>query len=242
MNDLSWDVDYAILPVPAELGLARDEEYFAACAKNATAVMRVWRCEQALIATPKEQRGANFSAACAQLAARDWPVHVRRSGGSCVPQGPGVLNFSMIYPAPVTEGIEESYDLLCKFLIGLFSQLGINAEVGDVPGSFCDGRFNLQVDGQKIVGTAQRRKPIKQTENVAVLAHACILLDLDLDTATGGINQLYELIGDQGRFEVGACTTVRQLMGERYQGVEEIGDLLRSYFLKSFNTSLGEQP
>jgi hypothetical protein len=51
-----------------------------------------------LVATVRESRMPNFGAAQKVLAAQGWPVVVRCTGGSCVPQGPGVINLAVIHP------------------------------------------------------------------------------------------------------------------------------------------------
>lgn len=161
-----------------------------------------------LVVTRREARMANFTAASAVLAAEGWPVVVRSSGGACVPQGPGMINLSLIHPRIKGWTLEHGYLLLCDLLNRLLRSYGIEAETGEVPGSFCDGRYNLQSGGKKLVGTAQRWAGGNRTQ-AAVLAHACLLVDLDLVEVTDRINQLYRLCNHPQRFEPAACTTLR---------------------------------
>ena len=62
-----------------------------------------------------------------------------------------------------------------------FAQLGIAAEATPVQGSFCDGDYNLAVEGRKIVGTAQRWR------GRTCLIHALLLTDLDLAPAVAAL-------------------------------------------------------
>ena len=164
-----------------------------------------------LVVTRREARMENFAQASAALGAEGWPVVVRSSGGSCVPQGPGMLNLSVIHPRIKGWTLEDGYLLLCYLLGRLLASYGIDAETGEVPGSFCDGRFNLQIGEKKLVGTAQRWAGGNR-EHAAVLAHACLLVDLDLPEVTGRINQLYRLCNNPQHFDPDACTTLRKAL------------------------------
>lgn len=166
-----------------------------------------------LVATVRESRMRNFEEARRALSDQGWPVVVRCTGGSCVPQGPGVINFSVIHPKIKGWHLEDGYKLLCEVMAKLLESYGLNAITGEVPGSFCDGRYNLQVGGQKLVGTAQRWAGGSR-ENAAVLSHACLLVDIDLAESTEKINTLYSLCGNPQQFSAQACTTLRDCLGE----------------------------
>ncbi|MDT8443358.1 MAG: hypothetical protein RQ722_03615 [Desulfuromonadales bacterium] len=171
------------------------------------------RSSQCLVTTVRESRMTNFEEACRMLAEQGWPVIVRCTGGSCVPQGPGVINFSMVHPKIRGWYLEDGYKVLCEFLTQFLASYGLLATTGESPGSFCDGRYNLQVGGQKLVGTAQRWAGGSR-ENAAVLAHACLLVDLGLFEATEKINSLYRLCGNPQQFTAKSCTTLRDCLGK----------------------------
>lgn len=171
----------------------------------------------------------HFEHASKALAKDDWPVVVRRTGGACVPHGPGVINLSLVYPTPQDRDwqLEDSYRLLCSPLQKLIVSYELEPETGFVEGSFCDGRYNLQVAGQKLVGTAQRwRKSVVKEgagENRGyVLAHACLLTDTDITAATARINQLYRDCENPQRFVVDTCVSLKTLI-ERRQLIEDPG-------------------
>ncbi len=166
---------------------------------------------QSLVVTRREARMQNFAQASQTLAAHGWPVAVRCSGGSCVPQGPGVINLSIIHPHCKTWSLKDGYQLLDRLLKGFLASCGLQATTGEVSGAFCDGRYNLQVDGRKIVGTAQRWAGAYRSQ-AAVLSHACLLVDLDLAEATHRINQLYQLCNNPQSFNPQACITLRDAL------------------------------
>jgi lipoate-protein ligase A len=170
------------------------------------------RSAQGLAVTRREARMENFALASQQLTAEGWPPVVRASGGSCVPLGPGVISLALIFPRLKNWNLEDGYLLLCELLSRLLATYGLNAETGEVPGSFCDGRYNLQVAGKKLVGTAQRWAG-SSSRQAAILAHACLLIDLDLLEATAQINRLYRLCGNSTRFDPAACSTLAQCLG-----------------------------
>ncbi len=167
-----------------------------------------------LVATVRESRMPNFEAAQQVLAAQGWPVVVRCTGGSCVPQGPGVINLAVIHPKVKGWHLEDSYQLLCALLRELLAEYGLYATTGEVPSSFCDGSYNLQVGGQKLVGTAQRWAGGSR-DTAAVLAHACLLVDLDLVAATEKINTLYSICDNPQQFLPHACISLRDSLGPR---------------------------
>jgi lipoate-protein ligase A len=191
-----------------------------------------------LVVTRREARMENFAQASAALATEGWPVVVRSSGGSCVPQGPGMLNLSVLFPRVKGWTLEDGYLLLCELLNRLLNSYGIKAETGEVPGSFCDGRYNLQVEGKKLVGTAQRWAGGNR-EQAAVLAHACLLVDLDLPEVTAKINQLYSLCNNPLKFEHTACTTLRNVLPPSPLSTEFFVDEVEQRLAAQLNEKFG---
>ena len=172
----------------------------------------IYRVPQCLVTTVRESRMSNFAQACRALASDGWPVIVRCTGGSCVPQGPGVINFSIIHPRIRGWYLDDGYKLLCDFLAHFLASYGLTVTTGEIPGSFCDGRYNLQVGGQKLVGTAQRWAGGSR-DNASVLAHACLLVDTNLAEATEKINTLYRLCDNPQQFTLKSCTTLLDCLG-----------------------------
>lgn len=170
------------------------------------------RHPRCLVVTRREASFAGFDRARRVLAAEGWPLAVRASGGSCVPQGPGMINVGLVFPRPPGWSLEHGYRLICDLLTDWLQTFGIKATPGEVPGSFCDGRYNLQVAGRKLVGTAQRVGGAAGRQ--AVLVHACILNDVDVIEATEAVNRFYRLCGQKKRFDPHACTSLKTLLGD----------------------------
>lgn len=177
-----------------------------ALAGRSRAVM--WQGVQGLSVPRSYRRHARLNAVCTEFAARGWPVTLRRSGGGVVPQGPGVLNLSLAYRVKGRPGelADRIYSHLCGVLARALAGFGIETRPGAVEGSFCDGRFNLAVGNRKIAGTAQywRRRVGQQ----AVLAHALLLFDADVELLTERANEFEGALGSERRYRADAHTTV----------------------------------
>lgn len=222
-----------------ESALKRDLELLkevAAGKRGATA--RLWENSQCLVVTRKETRFPDFEMAKCQLESEQWPVIVRDSGGTTVPHHPGILNFSLLIP----QTHEQSFDLdtvymaLCEPIRLALAELGLIAEYGETPGSYCDGRYNLNVDGLKVTGTAQKimlsppnHKNIKQ----AVLAQAMLMVEADAEAGTLQVNRFYKLAGNNRQFDPAVATSLYDLLsGDAEKGVltERVRLLLEACF------------
>jgi lipoate-protein ligase A len=196
------------------------------------------RAPQCLVVTRREARMSGFARAAQNLAARGWPLVVRSSGGSAVPQGPGILNLALIYPRPQHWRLEDGFLLLCQLLGDFLWTYGLQAETGEVPGSFCDGRYNLQVDGRKLVGTAQRWAGTAR--HPAVLCHACLLVDPELDAATAQLNYFYQQCQSRLQFIPDSSTSLRQCLNVSAavglsQLMDEVESRLCTQLVQAFN-------
>ena len=160
----------------------------------------IWSSETRSLTLPERfSRSTSFAEAAADLEAKGWPVITRRTGGGITPQGPGIVNVALAFTVPPKDArsVPASYSAICDPLISAFAEFGLTARAGSVAHSFCDGDYNLEIDGQKIVGTAQRWR------GAAVLCHALVLIDLDLEDAVAAAQSLSDGIelGDCYRIE-----------------------------------------
>ncbi len=173
-----------------------------------------------------------FQAACNTLAAEGLSVHVRLSGGGVVPQGAGVVNLHLGYfadtpnPLPVAEA---HYQALCHILDKLFRHFGIATTAQTVQGSFCDGRYNLAVNGRKIAGTAQHWQRDKSAPNrYRVLSHA-VILAADPAMLTERANRFEAALGSDIRYRTDKTTSLATLAGANGADVIQVlQDLLLS--------------
>lgn len=186
-------------------GIACEAEWMALAAATGRAGAHLWRGESALV-VPRSYTALPGWAA----AARSHAVQVRASGGGVVPQGPGVLNLSLVWRTERATpcGTEEIYRALCSELTHALARLGIEVAPQAVPGSFCDGRFNLAAGGRKLAGTAQSWRRI--AGQPVVLAHAVIVVDADPLALTEIANAFERDLGSRRHYRAEALTSVAQ--------------------------------
>lgn len=180
-----------------EQGLQAEQALLAAvCAGEAEHGLLFWQPdEQALVMPRRMSRLAGFDQAAQALAESGWPVLLRESGGEPVPQSPATVNIALVYAQPSgdmdRDRIETAYRRLCQPLLDVLTALGCHASLGEVDGAFCDGRYNVNLDGRKLVGTAQRWRQAQGGARPVVLAHGALLLDNQREGMVAAVNRFY---------------------------------------------------
>lgn len=210
--------------VDPQVAIARDDMLLdQVAAGDAPATLRIWQTTQSIAVPRHFSLNDRFANAARTLADQGWPIALRSSGGSAMPQGPGILNVSMVFSHDRSMSIEAVFQLLTDPLSAFCNGLGFSAGVGSVPNSFCDGRYNLVVNQRKLAGTAQKRK------KHAVLAHAALQIDLDLTAICRSINYLNEQIDRDERCRPDAATTMAMVLGRDISRAE-IVQRLEAFF------------
>lgn len=205
--------------------LAREKQLLAQIANAGQGwESEVWSTDQALIVPFSATHEADYENACREMAEAGWPVLVRHTGGDVTPQTPSMVNVSFAFCVPRTDNlsIRETYLSFCQPILDfLNSELGIEAYLSSVDGAFCDGAYNVVVDGCKLAGTAQRWRLTKTPQGqpaVAVLGHAAILWDVDIAVSIAATNAFYK------RASVDRCviaqkhTTLKRLVDDQRRG------------------------
>lgn len=184
--------------VTVEAGLRAEQDLLAAvCRGEQDHGVLFWRpTDRALVMPRRMSRLEGFEVACAELAIAGWPVLLRETGGEPVPQSPAVINIALVYVAPRSEGdhgrIESAYERLCQPLCEALREWGGVASVGEIEGAFCDGRYNVNLNGRKLVGTAQRWRQGLNGKRPVVLVHGALLLDNERETMVAAVNRFNE--------------------------------------------------
>lgn len=207
------------------------------------ATARLWEVPQCLVVTRKETRFPYYQQAVEILSDSGWPIIVRDSGGTSVPLHSGILNFSLIFPqtSSCSFNLDDAYMALCTPIRHALCRLNLNAEYGETPGSYCDGRYNLNVGGLKITGTAQRvmlstsnKKGIKQ----GVLAQAMLMVEADAKSGTDWVNRFYQEAGNERRFDPAVATSIDALVDNQLAAGEltiQIRKLIAEEFSQLIN-------
>ena len=122
------------------------------------------------------------------------PVAIRATGGTVVPQGPGTCNITLFTRHRDHPGIRPFYEDWCDALQEGFTALGLATTVGPCEGSFCNGDYNLLLDGWKLVGTAQRWTRARDGSTLGH-HHAVVMLGADPRELCARTDALYRAAG-----------------------------------------------
>src|SRR4051812_14442127 len=118
--------------------------------------VRIWAPVPALALSRMDQLRPGGAAAAA-AAARAGVESVRRvSGGHAVVLGRGSFCAGFAEPAATFEGSQQRYERLSAAVLGAFADLGIDSELGELPGEWCPGAWSIHSGGVKLAGLAQR--------------------------------------------------------------------------------------
>jgi octanoyl-[GcvH]:protein N-octanoyltransferase len=123
-------------------------------------VCHLWRHPRAFVIGSKDSRLPGAAGAVKWLERQGYSVLVRNSGGAAVPLDQGVVNVSLILPidAQIPQGFYADFERMYSLIRRTLSAFGCEITRGEVAGSYCPGDYDLQVDGLKFCGIAQRRQ------------------------------------------------------------------------------------
>jgi lipoate-protein ligase A len=223
-----------VIDISVEAGLQAEQDLLAAvCAGEFEYGLLLWRpLDRALVMPRRMSRLAGFEQATEALAVSGWPILLRESGGEPVPQSPAVVNIALVYAQPRGDNdrdrIENAYNRLCQPICDVLIELGGAASLGEVDGAFCDGRFNVNLDGRKMVGTAQRWRQSQGGQRPVVLAHGALLLDNEREQMVEAVNRFNQICEQDQRVrahshialhEAFPAADVLDQLAERYQKI-----------------------
>lgn len=201
----------AVHLAPLADGMVREADWLTLAARSGRPSAHLWSATPGFVVPRSYERLPGWAAACAVTEAAGGTVQVRASGGGLVPQGPGLLNLSLAWVAgesATPRDTDAIYREMAAELAEAFARLGIVATAQAVEGSFCDGRFNLAVDGRKLVGTAQAWRRVEGRQ--VVLAHAVIVIDADPEEISAAANAFEQAAGSERHYDAEVLTSVAQ--------------------------------
>ncbi len=178
--------------------------------------LMLWQAKQATLVLPAGKKWSASEELTQTLSAESWLLHSRKTGGAPVPQCAGVINLSHLYiwPDSAPYSITQAYENLCTVLHSFFRQFNLQSQVHATDFSYCDGDYNININGKKIVGTAQR-VILKKGGGKIVLAQAFILIDVLLAEIIKPVNLCYEVSGKTERVKAEVHTTLFENTTER---------------------------
>lgn len=171
--------------------------------------LMLWQTKNPTLVLPAGKKWPESDTLKNALLVNDWLLFSRKTGGAPVPQCPGIINLSHLYlcSADSAYSITQAYQELCSVLDGFFIKFNLKSKAHATEFSYCDGDYNININGKKIVGTAQR-VILKKGGGKIVLAQAFILIDVILDEIIKPVNLCYELCEKTERVKAQVHTTL----------------------------------
>ncbi|GAD17528.1 lipoate--protein ligase [Lentilactobacillus otakiensis] len=156
------------------------------CDRNLRPFIHFWTTEEeTLILGINDRHLPKLAAGLKSLLSNHYDYFLRNSGGLAVVSDPGILNISLFIPQPDTVyTIDQAYEIIKGLISMSFPQLDIKSF--EVTNSYCPGKYDLSVNGQKIAGIAQRR-----TTNALVLM-LYLSVNGDQDARSQTVAEFYE--------------------------------------------------
>ncbi|MBQ4861606.1 lipoate--protein ligase [Pseudoalteromonas sp. MMG013] len=193
----------------------------------------LWRTKVPTLVLPAGNKWPMSSSLESALSEIGWQLFTRKTGGAPVPQTDRVINVSHLYHWPTSKpySIVLAYQYLCRALTGFLASFGITCDVHATPGSYCDGDYNLNIAGKKIIGTAQRVVVTKGGGRI-VLAQACILIDALMEELVKPVNLCYTHCGYQELIKADVHTSLFEHIDERLN-VDMLFSKLQQAFIDS---------
>lgn len=122
-------------------------------------VLRAWIHHSDVVLGSRDYRLSNVRSGIRFLSDKGFRTVLRNSGGAAVPLDAGVLNLSLILPAPDwASDIHAGFEAMAELVRAMLAPYHVKMDIGEVSGSFCPGDFDLSINGRKFAGLAQRRR------------------------------------------------------------------------------------
>jgi octanoyl-[GcvH]:protein N-octanoyltransferase len=176
-----------------------------------------------LLFGPQDRRWPRFGDAIRWSYNRGYPAFMRLGGGSVVLVDEGTIAFAAARPCRDLTAMHANYRELAGPVVDLLTSWRIPARFGAAPGSYCEGPWDIVVEGRKLVGVAQAIR------GGYALVSGLILVRQDPVRTT----QLLEAVYAQGGFprplNAQAVTNLEALLGHPVSDAAVIDGLYRAY-------------
>lgn len=156
---------------------------------------------------PKDRRLPRLDSAVQWLKAQGYPVFMRIGGGSAVLLDRECLSFAVSRPCRDFTVWEDNFRSMSLGVIDGLSSIGIRCTFGRAKGSYCEGPFDLVVDGQKIAGIAQAIR------GGFALVSGMLLIRQDPLATTALLQEFYRRAGSSLVLDAQAVTALSRLSG-----------------------------
>ncbi|MFB6070720.1 MAG: biotin/lipoate A/B protein ligase family protein [Halanaeroarchaeum sp.] len=118
--------------------------------------IRAWQPPRQVAFGRRDRNEPGYEEAVERARAHNFPAVERNVGGRAVAYTGTTVAFARYEPVEESRrGIDERYERLTEDVEAALDAVGVEAERGEPPDTFCPGEHSLQRDG-KLVGLAQR--------------------------------------------------------------------------------------
>ncbi|WP_117594256.1 lipoate--protein ligase family protein [Haloprofundus halophilus] len=174
-------------------------------AETGVPALRVWSPHRQLAFGRRDARAERYDAAREAAEARGYPPVERSVGGRAVAYTGTTLAFAHARPVEdMRRGLDQRYDDAVTTVIRALRTVGVDAERGEPPESFCPGAHSVQSAG-KIAGVAQR------VRRGAALVSGCVLV-ADHEEIAGVLEPVYAALAVP--FDPGSVGSVARAGGD----------------------------
>ncbi len=150
-------------------------------------------------------------------------ARLRIGGGSAVLLDEGTLSFGAARPCRDLTTLVRNFHDLAAGAVAALRRLGLPAEFGAAPGSYCEGPYDIVVRGQKVAGVAQA---IRQG---FTLVSGMLVVQQDPVAITDRIQRLYQDAGSAKQLSASAVTSLDRLLGRVPSTDELVAALAAGY-------------
>lgn len=191
----------------AHLGLLRQEQLAEQISRDHPRLL-LWRAPRALVVGRSDTRLPDFANAVDRLVAEEWPVLVRRSGGSACPISKGTLQIALARAVFPGTTIDAAYIELASLIRTVLESYGLKAATRKKSSSFCPGRYDISVNGRKIAGLSQHWRQCNG--RLTVTTAATMIVEEYPEEIANVVNLFYRLAGGTERCSTSAVGALRQ--------------------------------
>ena len=123
--------------------------------------LRLYRPGAMVAFGPQDTRAPGYQQAVEAARARGFKSVRRLSGGRAAVFHEETIGFAWTIPDPDPRGsVDRRFEEVSSIMAKAFRRLGIDVQVGEVPGEYCPGRYSVNARGKrKLMGVGQRLKP-----------------------------------------------------------------------------------
>ncbi|WP_225333117.1 lipoyl protein ligase domain-containing protein [Halomicrobium urmianum] len=154
-----------------ERDFERTREMAVRTAETGEPALRAWRPHRQVAFGRRDARSDGYDLARGIARNRGYVPLEREVGGRAVAYTGSTVAFALARPADDRSGIRDRYADATDRLRAALADLGVDADEGEPPDSFCPGTHSLRADG-KIAGLAQRVR-----QDVALVAGVVVVAD-----------------------------------------------------------------